>query len=254
MDSNRVFRAVLSAALCSALYAVGYGCGGPPEFRGFRTSDGFTIAADLHLPDPDVPAPLTLLGHQLARDRRSWDPLVPRLVDAGWAVVTVDHRGFGESVREAASPDDLDDLQKAALHLDLLGALDALADHPRIDPSRVVVFGAGISANAAVRCARENPSVRGLVLFVGLLEAEETEFLIERPDLPLLIVVDSRDRRGVTLTRQYARRFTGPKQLYFELPPVDSEEDVRWRGTDGLTVDSGLADVVLWFLDRAFSP
>jgi dienelactone hydrolase len=157
-------------------------------------------------------------------------------------------------VREIESPDELNDLQKAALHLDLLGALDALADHPQIDPSRTVVFGTGISTNAAVRCALENPSVRGLVLFVGLIAAEETEFLVEHPDLPLLIVADAEDRRGVALTRQYAARFTGPKQSYFELPPVDPEEHVRWRGTDGLKVDSGLADLILWFLDRTVSP
>src|SRR4029077_15563974 len=112
-------------------------CAAPRSTTSFRTSDGFTIFADVHVPAREGRAPLVVLSHQLERDRHSWDPLVPRLLAAGYAVVTVDQRGCGESVKEAAPPARLSMEAKQRMELDLLGAIRLAGRNRHIDATRV---------------------------------------------------------------------------------------------------------------------
>ncbi len=247
----RVRRLALVSALAAGwVLPLLAGCAGPVAFRGFRTTDGLGIAAELHCPDGTRAAPLLVLGHQLGRDRRSWDPLVPRLVRAGYAVVAVDHRGFGESTAEVASPSDLTSFQKDALYLDLLEAIDAVGDHPGVDTSRVAILASGLSVGPAVRTATERPAVRSLVLFSGLIEPDEEAFLLENPDFAFLLMVAAGDRRGRHLASQYASRLTGPDQPYMVFEADDRPVRDDWIGTDGLREDPAVADFVIWFLKR----
>jgi pimeloyl-ACP methyl ester carboxylesterase len=250
---NRIFAYVAPAAVVGALLSLS--CAGPAPFRSFRTADGFTIAADLLLPGAgsgDGPAPLVLLGHQLGRDRTSWDPLVPRLLDAGYAVVRLDHRGFGESVREVASGAELSNEQKSNLFFDYLGALEAVAGRPDVDTSRVAVVGTGLSVNAAVKTAVDRPEVRTLILLSGVIQKEEVLDLMDRPELPLLMIAASGDSRGAMVMRNYSGRFLGPAQRYVEFEPIDESDACNWEGTDGLTPETGLADLMMWFLEENF--
>src|SRR6185369_15209625 len=45
----------------------------------------------------DGDGPPVVLVHSAVVDMRSWDAVVPLLVDAGYRVITYDTRGFGES-------------------------------------------------------------------------------------------------------------------------------------------------------------
>ena len=251
----RMSRFIHVLAFAAAATGLG-GCAGtrapgvePGTFH-FRTPDGFTIAAELHVPAGDVPAPLVILGHELESDRRAWDPLVPRLLAAGYAVVTVDHRGFGESTREVASVAKLTDEARAGLGLDLLGALTVVGGNTRVDTTHVAVLGSGISVPAAVQCAREREGVRAMILMVGLLDPDDEDFLFAHPDFPMLMVAAEGDTRGVELMRQYAVRFSGPNQSYVEMLPTSATDHADWRGSQGMSRDTGLADLILWFLGR----
>jgi alpha-beta hydrolase superfamily lysophospholipase len=230
---------------------LGVSCAGPASLRSFRTTDGFTIAADLLLPE-SRPAPLVVLGHQLARDRTSWEPLVPRLLEAGYAVVRLDHRGFGESRREAASSAELDNEQKGNLFLDYLGAIDAVTGRPEVDASRIALVGTGLSVNAAVQSAVRRAEVRTLILLSGAIQKEEVLELMERPDLPLLMIAASGDSRGAAIMRNYSGRFLGSAQRYVEFEPIDESDPCNWEGTDGLVPETGLADLLVWFLEENF--
>jgi alpha-beta hydrolase superfamily lysophospholipase len=242
--------------LAAPFAGLALGCASVSEFRGFQTSDGITIAADLHLPERESGerAPLVVLVHQLGRDRRSWDPLVPRLQQSGFAVMALDHRGFGESRREVASPAHLTDAQKNSMHLDVVEAVPAISRHPAVDASRIAVIGSGLSATPAVRCAMEHSSVRCLVLLAGNIQIDEELFLIEHPDLPVLLVAAAGDGQGSFLMDRYGSRLTGENQRYFEFGPIDSSDAADWQGTDGLRDETGLADLIVWFLERNFAP
>lgn len=243
----RIRRWVVPAVAAALILTAG--CGGPASFNGFRTSDGITIAADLQLPEV-TPAPVVLLGHQLNRDRTSWDPLVPLLLDAGYAVLRVDHRAFGESTKEVPSPDRLTGPQRSGLALDMTEAIDAIRGQPGVDDSRIAVVGADFSVTPAVRCAMEHPEVQALVLLSGAILEEEESWLLDHPEMPVLLVAASGHYRTVGVARQHAERLTGPEQRYVEFGPVDEHDDARWVGTDGLRPETGLADLIVWFLER----
>ncbi|MBZ0267631.1 hypothetical protein K8I85_05715, partial [bacterium] len=209
----------------------------------------FGIAADLRLPAGAGPAPLVVAGHQLYRDRHSWDPLVPALTDLGFAVLTLDHRGFGESTAEAATPADLSVFDRAEMVRDYRDGIAALAADPRIDATRVVLMASGVSVGPAVRCAEESPAVVALVLFPGLIETAGRDFLLARPDFPLLLLAAGGEVRGRDTVRQYAARFTGPPQEYLEFAP-GADDPADWEGTDGLAGRRGVAEAITDFLER----
>jgi len=75
--------------------------------------------------------PVILLVHSAIVNRRSWDGVVPRLVEARYRVIRYDMRGFGESTAE--------DVEFAA-HEDLLAVLD----HFRVD--RAAIAGNSMGA------------------------------------------------------------------------------------------------------------
>jgi len=248
-------------AIAAALGTIALaGCGGPAAhlgsepagasglFPGFRTSDGITIAANLQVPEGG-PAPLVLLGHQLYRDRTSWDPLVPMLLDAGYAVLRIDHRGCGESTREVPSPDKLTGPQRSSFALDMVEAIDAVKGRPDVDARRIAVVGADFSVTPAVRCAMEHPEVSTLVLISGVMSEEEESWVLGHPEMPILMIA-AEGHRTSYLMRQHAERVTGPEQRYVEFGPVDADDPAIWVGTDGLRPETGMADLVVWFLER----
>jgi pimeloyl-ACP methyl ester carboxylesterase len=197
-------------------------------------------------------SPLVVLAHQLERDRRSWDTIVPLLLEEGYAVLALDLRSFGASTKEAASPAALSAVDRESLHLDLLAAIPAAGRCGGVDTSRVAIVAAGLSVNPAVRCALEQPSVRALALLSGSVRGQEEDFLVEHTDFPVLMVASALDSPGAYAMGFLGGRLTGDDQLYFELQPDDEEDAVAWRGTDGLREDVGLADLLVWFLRRTF--
>lgn len=58
---------------------------------------GGRLAAEEH---GEPTAPPILLVHSAVVNRRSWDDVVPRLVDAGYRTIAYDMRGFGQSTSE----------------------------------------------------------------------------------------------------------------------------------------------------------
>lgn len=74
-----------------------------PEPIRFETEDGFVLAADWHRPT-SAPVGVVITAHAMMVDRRTMDRprgagLASVLCDAGFAVLNVDFRGHGESVR-----------------------------------------------------------------------------------------------------------------------------------------------------------
>ena len=139
---------------------------------------------------PDA-APLTLV-HSAVVDLRSWDPMVPILVDAGYRVVRYDMRGYGGSTTEDVEFSNRDDLRAV---LDSLGirqtavvgnsrgaivALDTILE----SPERFVAFawvGGGISGFDGPEPTREE-----LALF------EEADAAEGRGDTDALLDIDVR--------------------------------------------------------------
>jgi len=91
---------------------------------------GARLAAEDHGEGPPI-----VLVHSAVVNRRAWDGVTPRLVDAGYRVIAYDMRGFGESTSEEVD---------FTGHGDLLAVLD----HFKLD--RVAVAGNSMGAHFAL--------------------------------------------------------------------------------------------------------
>ena len=101
------------------------------------------------------PAPGVLLVHMRSRDRTSWEPLATRLQAAGYAVLAIDLRGYGETGGAA---------DWSLAQADVRAALAQLAGLPGINAGQLVVIGASIGANLGLNACADQPGCTAVVL------------------------------------------------------------------------------------------
>ena len=132
----------------------------------FVTEDGVEIIGSLWIPEQDQ-SPAVILLHMLGKTRADWDDMAQGLFNKGYAVVSIDLRGHGESTKQDGSTIDVlqfteDDFQNMVL--DVKAVLKALRKEVRIDSTRIAIMGASIGANVALQAAAADPQIPVVVL------------------------------------------------------------------------------------------
>jgi pimeloyl-ACP methyl ester carboxylesterase len=165
------------------LTAMEWGPADPPRSLPitFTTSDGVVIGADYYAPkvEKGKKAPAAILIHMYAEDRKSWGPLLGPLHDAGFAVLTYDSRGRGESVKPESMDlhnryGKLDPTLWVDSWRDVEAAKKTLASTPDCDVDRLVLIAASEGSSIAFDFARRDKNVKAIVglspklLFKGL--------------------------------------------------------------------------------------
>lgn len=140
-----------------------------PEPILLTAKDGVRIAGD-HL-NADQPRSAALLLHMMPATKESWSAFAFRLSELGIASLAIDLRGHGASTQGPAGlldHKDFDDDMHQAKRLDVDAGLTWLRDHhPGL---RLLVVGASIGANLALRTAADHPDVAAvLALSPGLV-------------------------------------------------------------------------------------
>ena len=113
-----------------------------------------------------APIPAVLLLHGYGEDRSVWKEFSKQLIDRGWAVMTLDLRGHGESRMKNGIPIQLAPAWRTNARefpLDLDPALDWLKARPRVDGRKIVVIGSDIGADLALIASGRFPEVRTVV-------------------------------------------------------------------------------------------
>lgn len=102
--------------------------------------------------------PVIVMAHGFGAERSfGLRPFVDRFVDAGFAVLCFDYRGFG---RSGGQPRYLVD---PARHVqDYLAAIDAVAEQPELDPARIGLWGTSFSGGHVLVAAAQRPQVRAV--------------------------------------------------------------------------------------------
>jgi len=137
---------------------------------GFATEHNIAIVGTYSPPTKSAggPAPAAVLLHMYRHDRRTFEPLVPALSRAGFAVLAIDLRGHGES----AGPAELGLADRVArrdprlfqlMYRDVEAAYAWLAEQPEVDLSRWVLVGASVGCSVALDCAARDRSVDGVI-------------------------------------------------------------------------------------------
>jgi dienelactone hydrolase len=137
-----------------------------PQRVTFESADKTPIAGTFYgSPNPSSPAVLML--HQWMSDRHSYDDLAMRMQARGFAILTIDGRGFGESVKTAdgkkISPSRSDEAV-AGMKTDVSAAVDFLQKQVNVDPARIGVVGASYGSSLALIYAAEDPRVKAAAL------------------------------------------------------------------------------------------
>jgi dienelactone hydrolase len=121
--------------------------------------DGIVLKASYF--SPGKAGPGMLLLHQCNMDRHAWDTLTPDLVNAGFHVLTVDQRGFGDTPGTSGPAD----AQKAPGDAD--AAYGYLLSKENVDKGRIGVGGASCGVTYSAGLASRHPEIKALLLLSG---------------------------------------------------------------------------------------
>ncbi len=132
-------------------YAPGDGRMYPVHEVVFTALDGIPVSAVWGTPAATGRVPVVILLHDLDGNKYDWltsTTLFVDLLESGYAVIALDHRGHGATPLPGgrAFPV-LQDLE--VNHRDVLAALDWLSRQTQLDASRVALVGSGLGGNSA---------------------------------------------------------------------------------------------------------
>lgn len=132
-----------------------------------RTFDLVKLKASFEIPRA-VPAPIpaVLLLHGYGEDRKVWASLRAQFLDRGWAVMSLDLRGHGESTTKNQRPIQASTAWRSSPHefpLDVDPALDYLKAQTRINSRKIVIIGYDVGANLALVSSGKFSEVRTIV-------------------------------------------------------------------------------------------
>lgn len=126
------------------------------------TSDGIELSAVYQGDGQDT---LAILMHMMPATKESWAWITSVLLEQGVASLAFDQRGHGESTMGGTLDyKQFGETQQQAKRLDLEAAL-AWAHKQGFDEDHIILIGASIGANLAIRALAEHP---GLPLAVAL--------------------------------------------------------------------------------------
>ena len=201
--------------------------------------DRVQLRADFEYPD-GIPAPIpaALLLHGYGESRSVWKGLAERLLIEGWAVMSLDLRGHGQSrlkngQRVSSQEGWRGDPQQ--FPLDLEPALDWLKSQARLDTSRISVIGTDVGANLALIAASRFPEVPTAIAINPVLDETLQMAGTARgfsPKTAHLIVSDREAARGIREFVAGASRITvaeaaGGTEVWLGSTGV-VDEIVRW--------------------------
>jgi dienelactone hydrolase len=155
--------------------------------------DGTKLAATYY--SGDKPGPGILLLHQCNKDRSSWNTLAEKLARAGFHVLTMDYRGYGESGGKRHL--DLPASDRVKLTTEVWpGDVDAAFGYLRAQPGVQQVYGAGgasCGVNQSIQLSRRHPEVKSLVLLSGNADRAGRQHLRSKSSPPLSIAAADDD-------------------------------------------------------------
>jgi dienelactone hydrolase len=228
----------------------------PPHTVDLTSTDGTALKATFF--PAAKPGPGVLLFHQSNRTRTSWDDMSRRLAAAGLHTLTVDERGYGESVGKKEAREQYHDA-------DLDAAFQYLVSQPGVQRDRIGAGGAGwLGVDDSVETARRHSAeVKSLVLMSGETLLPQLRFLRQASQLPGLFIVSDDDEYPPTVEamewlydssaspqKQFIH-YVGPKApwLWYETSNASKVPATGSHGTDLFERHRELpATIVDWFV------
>jgi dienelactone hydrolase len=135
---------------------------------------------------PGRPGPAMLLLHQCNMDRHAWDGLARDLADAGFHVLAIDYRGYGESGGDHSMDADH---RRAMIQQKWPSDVDAayayLISQKGVDQSRVAVGGASCGVTQSSDLATRHQEIKALMLLSGTASSAARAYIASNSRLPV---------------------------------------------------------------------
>ena len=177
----------------------------PPRVVDLKAPDGLSLKGTYF--SAGKPGPGVLLLHQCNRQRKVWDDLATRLAAAGFHVMTVDLRGYGDSSGtpvDKLTPQEAPVVFNEKFPTDVETAYQYLVSQPGVTRDTIAVGGASCGVNQSVHVAANHPEVKALVLLSEGTDAGGRQFLRTSAKMPLFMAVaDDDPDLGVTEIMQW---------------------------------------------------
>ena len=138
----------------------------------FLTDDKVLIVGTYYSPsasNKNTSTDAIILLHMLGHDRNDWNTFASALRNSsnGYAVLSIDLRGHGESVHQngkvisyqSFTPNDFNKMV-----LDVKAAKQFLVTQKHINPNNIAIVGASIGANVALRYDASDQSIKTVIL------------------------------------------------------------------------------------------
>jgi pimeloyl-ACP methyl ester carboxylesterase len=223
----------------------------------FTSNDGVLLVGSYFTPQSGInnSTPSVILLNMIGRDRSTWNEFAQDLSHRGYAVLSVDLRGHGESIRKNNStisyqsfvPNDFKNMT-----LDVKAAKEFLIGEKNANPYKVSIIGASIGANIALNYAASDHSIKSVILLSPGLDYMGVTTLapITQYKNPIYIAAAEGDSQSANDSRTLCQKITCHENIrIFE--KTDS------HGTDMLSNDATglkLRDVIFSWLDSTFEP
>lgn len=164
--------APLASAAASVTVTIGDAVPDNATAVSVTTKDGQLLSASYFAPKKSkkstAPSPAALLIHDASSSRGGFEELATYLQKKGFAVLTVDLRGHGDSETPECCFKNSDEKGQQNLWSLSMRDVDAAADYllgqDGIHSSNLTIFGVGAGAALAVRRGNDDENVRALVL------------------------------------------------------------------------------------------
>ncbi len=207
----------------------------PIAFEAVRivTKDKLTLAGSWFAPrKKGQPVPGVVLVHDAGSDRSTMDGVADRLRKDGFAVVSVDLRGHGESASGDLDWSALDDgeqkAQWAFAQRDVNAAVDWLLSQDDVHSTRLTVVGHGAGCALAVRHMRDDENAIAVALIEPSAECfgfKVNRDLADLEGLPTYVVASREEgKQGTEAMVQEANSNSSDDEPFVELwltqPPI----------------------------------
>lgn len=189
----------------------------------FETPDGVKIVGTLYAAAKENSAAVLML-HQFGGSRSDYKDLANQFQSSGFAVLAIDGRGFGESIKKVDGSKVAAGQSAEAVNgmkSDVAAAVKFLSEQRNVDKKRIGVVGASYGSSLAIIHAADNAEIKAVGLlspgtnYFGTLPTEPaTEKYGTRP---ILIVAAEDDSESATASRLLDKLAKGDKhqlQIY----------------------------------------
>ncbi len=149
------------------------------------------------------PGPAMILLHQCNMDRHAWDGLAKDLADAGFHVLTVDYRGYGDSGGEhLTDAGQRREVMQQKWPGDVDAAYAYLLSQKGVDKSRIAAGGASCGVTQSSDLATRHHEIKALMLLSGTTSDAARAYISATTSLPVFGAASAGDTNAAKGIRE----------------------------------------------------